>query len=62
MLWRNVNSGEFVNWNGLYLIKLDDYGAAVINHPSQSGAILDLNLNEEVVPFNCEMKFTKRKE
>lgn len=62
MEYRNIGFGTCFGWNGLCFMKLDDGGAIVIHHPTQSGTILDFDLDEKVVPLNCEMRFTKREE
>ena len=62
MEYKDINIGEFFEWNGLYLMKLDDGGAVVVNHPTQSGTILDLELCEKVTSLNCELTFTKKEE
>lgn len=62
MEYKDINVGEFFEWNGLYLMRLDDGGAVVVNHPTQSGTILDFELYEKVAPLNCELTFTKEEE
>lgn len=62
MKYRNIDYGEFFGWDGLYLMKLDDNGAVVVNHPTQSGTILDFDLDDKVTPLSCKMTFIKREE
>ena len=62
MEYKDINIGEFFEWCGLYLMKLDDDVAVVVNHPTQSGTTLFLEPYDEVVSLNCELTFTKEKE
>ena len=62
MKYKDINIGEFFKWNGLFLMKLDDSVAVVVNHPTQSGTTLFLEPYDEVVSLNCELTFTKKEE
>ena len=62
MKYKDINIGEFFEWIGLYLMKLDDGAAVVVNHPTQSGTTLILKPYEEVTSLNCELTFTKEEE
>ena len=61
MEYKNICCGEFFEFWGHHYIKIDD-GGAVIVKGQYKGTIIDFDLDEEVIPVNCEMKFTKRKE
>lgn len=61
MKYRDICCGEFFEFWSHNCMKIDD-GGSVIVKGQHKGTILDFDLNEEVVPVNCEMKFTKRKE
>lgn len=61
MKYKDICCGEFFEFWGHYYMKMDD-GGSVIVKGQYKGTIIDFDLDEEVIPVNCEMKFTKRKE
>lgn len=61
MEYRDICCGEFFEFLGHHCMKIDD-GGSVIVKGQHKGTIIDFELDEEVIPVNCDMKFTKRKE
>lgn len=61
MKYMGVNIGEFFKFSGYYFIKIDDGGSVIIS-PRHKGTIIDFDLDEEVVPVDCNIRFTKREE
>ena len=61
MKYKDIYCGEFFGFWGHHYMKIDD-GGSVIVKGQYKGTIIDFDPDEEVIPVNCEMKFTKRKE
>ena len=61
MKYRDICCGEFFGFWGHHYMKIND-GGSVIVKGQYKGTIIDFDPDEEVIPVNCEMNFTGRKE